>query len=122
MVFEHSKQLITKAPVQVHFDPAKPEVLTVDASPYGVGVVLAHRYDKDDQKHPVSFASRRLHTTEQHYSQLDKKGLALTFGVEHFHQYLRGQKFEAVTDHKALLGILRPDQAVPVQALPRVVR
>ncbi|XP_070387427.1 uncharacterized protein [Dermacentor albipictus] len=38
-----SKELITKASVLVHFDPAKPVVLTVDASPYGVGAVLAHR-------------------------------------------------------------------------------
>ncbi|XP_037512230.1 uncharacterized protein K02A2.6-like [Rhipicephalus sanguineus] len=121
VAFEHSKQLITKAPVLVHFDPAKPVVLTVDASPYGVGAVLAHR-DKDGQERPVSFASRRLHTAEQRYSHLDKEGLALMFGVERFHQYLWGRKFEAVTDHKPLLGLLGPDKAVPVQASPRVVR
>ncbi|KAL3191491.1 hypothetical protein MRX96_059862 [Rhipicephalus microplus] len=31
VAFEHSKQLITKAPVLVHFDPAKPVVRIVDA-------------------------------------------------------------------------------------------
>lgn len=121
VAFQRSKELITKAPVLVHFDPDKPVVLTVDASPYGVGAVLAHR-DKDGQERPVSFASRRLLAAEQRYSQLDKEGLALMFGVERFHQYLWGREFEAITDHKPLLGLLGPDKAVPVQASPRVVR
>ncbi|XP_037572404.1 uncharacterized protein K02A2.6-like [Dermacentor silvarum] len=33
VAFQRSKELITKAPVLVHFDPDKPVVLTVDASP-----------------------------------------------------------------------------------------
>ncbi|KAL1416979.1 hypothetical protein MTO96_027277 [Rhipicephalus appendiculatus] len=121
VAFQHSKELINKAPVLVHFDTAKPVVLTVDASPYGVGAVLAHR-DKGGQERPVSFASRRLYAAEQRYSQLDKDGLALMFGLERFHQYLWGLKFEAVTDHKPLLGLLGPEKVVPVQASPRVVR
>ncbi|KAM7293653.1 uncharacterized protein ISCGN_023255 [Ixodes scapularis] len=76
----------------------------------------------DGQERPVAFASRRLHAAEQRYSQLDKEGLALLFGVQRFHQYLWGRQFEAVTDHKPLLGLLGPDKAVPVQASPRVVR
>ncbi|XP_049524460.1 uncharacterized protein K02A2.6-like [Dermacentor silvarum] len=121
VAFQRSQELIAKAPVLVHFDPDKPVGLTVDASPYGVGAVLAHR-DKDGQERPVSFASRRLLAAEQRYSQLDKEGLALMFGVERFHQYLWGREFEAITDHKPLLGLLGPDKAVPVQASPRVVR
>ncbi|KAL3193785.1 hypothetical protein MRX96_000081 [Rhipicephalus microplus] len=89
LAFQRSKELITKAPLLVHFDPAKPVVLTVDASLYGVGAVLAHR-EKTGQERLISFASRRLHAAEQRYSHLDKEGLALTFGVERFHQYLAG--------------------------------
>ncbi|XP_037577025.1 uncharacterized protein LOC119459286 [Dermacentor silvarum] len=54
MAFQHSKELITKAPVLVHFGPDKPVVLAVDASPYGVGAVLAH-WDKDGQERPLSY-------------------------------------------------------------------
>ncbi|XP_077551180.1 uncharacterized protein LOC144164783 [Haemaphysalis longicornis] len=43
LAFQQSEELATKAPVPVQFDPAKPLVLTVEASPYGVGAVLAHR-------------------------------------------------------------------------------
>ncbi|KAL3246299.1 hypothetical protein MRX96_057778 [Rhipicephalus microplus] len=64
VVFEHSKQLSTKTVVLVHFVPVKPVLLIVDASPYSVGAILAHR-DKDSQERPVSFASRRHHTSEQ---------------------------------------------------------
>ncbi|XP_075534183.1 uncharacterized protein LOC142567969 [Dermacentor variabilis] len=101
--FQRSKELITKAPVLAHFDPAKPVVPTVDVPPYGVGPVLAD-WDNDGQERNVSFASRRLHAAEQHYSQLHKEGL------ECFHQYLWGQKFEVVTDHKPLLELLGPDK------------
>ncbi|XP_075543851.1 uncharacterized protein LOC142578339 [Dermacentor variabilis] len=55
----------------------------------------------------------------QRYSQLDKEGLALMFGGEHFHQYLCGRNFEAVTGHKPLLGLPGLDKAVPVQVLAR---
>ncbi|XP_049527605.1 uncharacterized protein LOC125947237 [Dermacentor silvarum] len=44
------------------------------------------------------------------------------FGAERFQQYLWGREFEAVTEHKPLLGLLGPDKAVPVQASPRVIR
>ncbi|KAM7289935.1 uncharacterized protein ISCGN_030063 [Ixodes scapularis] len=57
LAFQHSKELVVKAPVLVHFDPSKPVVLTVDASPYGVGAVLSHR-GQDGQERPVAFASR----------------------------------------------------------------
>ncbi|KAL1440273.1 hypothetical protein MTO96_001213 [Rhipicephalus appendiculatus] len=50
---------------------------------------------------------------EQRYSQLDKEGLTLMFGIKCFPQYLWGRKFEAV---------METDKAVPVQASPRVVR
>lgn len=120
VAFEPSKQLITKAPVLVYIDPAKPVILTVDASPYGVRAILAHR-DKNGQERPVSFASCRLHTAKQRHSQLDKEGLALMFGVERFHQYLWSRKFQAVMNHKPLLGILGPGKGVPVQASPRMV-
>ncbi|KAL1460392.1 hypothetical protein MTO96_043320, partial [Rhipicephalus appendiculatus] len=56
---------------------------------------------------------------EHRYSQLDKEGLAFMFGVECFHWYLWGRKFEAVTDQKPLLELLGPYKMVLVQASPR---
>ncbi|XP_064469712.1 uncharacterized protein LOC135384441 [Ornithodoros turicata] len=43
LAFQKSKDLLTSARVLAHFDPKKPLVLVCDASPYGVGAVLAYR-------------------------------------------------------------------------------
>ena len=54
---------------------------------------------------PVAFASRKLNACERRYSQLDKEGLSVVFGVCKFHKYLEGRKFRIQTDHKPLLGL-----------------
>ncbi|XP_064470043.1 uncharacterized protein K02A2.6-like [Ornithodoros turicata] len=119
--FQESKKLLISAEVLVHYDATKPVVLSCDASPYGVGAVVAHR-DETGEERPIAFASRTLSSAERNYNQLDKETLALVFGVTKFYQYLWGRNFEAVTDHKPLLGLLGSHKPVPVHASPRLVR
>ncbi|XP_037560807.1 uncharacterized protein K02A2.6-like [Dermacentor silvarum] len=119
--FQRSKELLVSAAVLAHYDPKKPVVLVCDASPYGVGAVLAHREDSGAER-PIAFASRSLAPAERNYSHLDKEALALMFGVTKFRQYLWGREFAAITDHKALPGLLAPDKRVPEMCSPRIMR
>ena len=90
--FEVAKQELTSASVLIHFDPQKKPILSCDASPYGVGTVIAH--ETPDGEKPITFASRSLSPAEKKYAHIDKEGLAIIFGVKKFHDYLFGRKFE----------------------------
>lgn len=120
-LFRWSKEFLIKAPMLMHLDPSEPLAPTVDASPYGVGIILSH-LDKDGAERPTAFASCWVHLAGQRYSQFEKGSLAILFSVERFHQHLWGRKFEAVRGYKPLLGLLRADKPIPGQASPRVVR
>jgi len=68
----------------VHYDPKLPLRLDCDASAYGVGAVLSHRF-LDGSDRPIAYASRTLTTAECNYAQIEKEGLSLVFGVRKFH-------------------------------------
>ena len=119
--FQDAKSQLTSECVLVHYDPEKELILACDASPYGVGAVLSHRME-DGQDRPVAFASRSLAPAERNYSQLDKEALAIIFGVKKFHDYLFGQRFSILSDHKPLQHLLKETSATPSMASARIQR
>ncbi|KAL6471846.1 hypothetical protein MHYP_G00204960 [Metynnis hypsauchen] len=119
--FEESKVLLQSCSVLVHYDPNKPLILACDASPYVVGAVLSHRM-ADSSERPIGFVSRTLSAAEKNYSQLDKEGLAVVFGVTKFHKYLYGRQFAIVTDHKPLISLFSEMRAIPQMTSPRIQR
>ena len=77
---------------------------------------------EDGSEHPVGFVSRTLNVSEKNYSQLDKEGAAVVYGLKKFHKYLFGRWLKIVTDHKPLLTLFGEEKQVPVMASPRIQR
>ena len=113
--------LLTSDTVLAHYDPTRPLLLACDASPYGIGAVLSHTFE-DGSERPVAYASRTLGPAEKRYSQLDKEGLAIVFGVKRFHQYLAGRHFTILSDHKPLQHLFQETRGIPTLASARIRR
>ena len=118
--FEESKKALLTNDVLVPYDVNKKLVLAMDASPTGVGAVLSHEVDGVER--PVAFASRTLTKSERNYSQIDKEGLGIVYGIRKFHKYLYGRKFHLLTDHQPLVTIFGPKTGVPTLAAARMQR
>ena len=82
-----------------YFNPAQETEVIVDASPVGLGGLLAQ-----DNK-VTSYASGALSDVNSRHSQTEREMLAIVWALEHFHLYLYGSEFTIVTDQKPLLGI-----------------
>ena len=89
------------ARVLAHYDLTKLLSMSVDASPYEIGVVLSHVMEDGAEK-LIAFASRSLSAAEENYAQIEKEGLAIIYGVNKFFMYLYGHRFILVIDHKPL--------------------
>ena len=65
------------------FSPLQSEkrVAASDASDYGIGATLLHKFE-DGVTKPKARASRALLPTEKNYSQIEKEGLAITYAVK----------------------------------------
>ncbi|XP_041961667.1 uncharacterized protein K02A2.6-like [Alosa sapidissima] len=119
--FQKSKALMNSAEVLVHYSADRDLIMSCDASPYGVGAVLSHLME-DGSERPLGFMSRTLSPAEKRYSQLDKEGLAVIFGIQKFHKYLYGRAFTIHTDHKPLISLFNEKKPIPQMGSPRVQR
>ena len=58
---------------------------------------------KKKRERPIAFASRVLSKTERKWSVTERKAYALVWAVNYFRQYLLGNKFELISDHRPLV-------------------
>ncbi len=95
-------------------------LLIVDASPAGLGAVLA-QYNPENTKenHIIAFGSRLLTDVERRYSQCEKEGLAIVWGSEKFYLQVFGQAFVVVTDNKAIEMIFKTPNSTPPARIER---
>ena len=82
-----------------YFNSDKPIIIQVDASSIGISAALMQ------QEKVVSYHSRALTPTQQHYSNIERECYRLVNGVEHFHRYIFGHEFTFQTDHQPLVQL-----------------
>ncbi|KAK7101996.1 hypothetical protein V1264_020291 [Littorina saxatilis] len=99
--FDRLKDDLANPPVLKFFDPAKPVVLSVDASKSGLGAACLQN------ESPVAFASRALSDAETRYAQIEKELLAAVFACKKFHDFIYGRQVTIETDHKPLISIVK---------------
>ena len=114
--FELLKSKLTSTPVLQPFSKDKDTIISVYASSRAIGSVLTQ------EGHPVLFISRKLTDTEARYSNIEREALAVLWTCQRLENFLLGKKFVIETDHKPLLYIFDPDNAVKTDISPRLMR
>jgi hypothetical protein len=93
-------------PILVFPDWSKEFKVHVDASSIALGAVLAQPGARDIG-HPISFASRKLSTSERNYTTTETKGLSMVYALHKFRHYLLGGHLKMFTDHSALKYLVK---------------
>ena len=60
---------------------------------------------------PIAFASRFLNSCEERYSVNELELLGVVWSTEYFKNYLYGKHFKLITDHRALLLIMKENRS-----------
>ena len=94
-----------------NFDPKLPTVISVDASPNGIGACLTQKHE--DGWYPTQFSSRKLNKSEQGYSHIEKEALSVVFGCEKFKNFVLGSKFVVQSDHNPLKKLFGSTSPLP---------
>ena len=111
------KHLLNTTEVLAYYNPDANTEIIIDASPHGLGAILAQEQPNGQYK-PVRYGSRALDDTEQRYSQTEREALAARWACEHFHYYIYDRQFTIKTDHKPLEKLLSAKSNPP----PRIQR
>ncbi|KAK7915940.1 hypothetical protein WMY93_011701 [Mugilogobius chulae] len=98
--FNDLKEAVCTEPVLASPDFSQPFILQTDASQTGLGAVLLQ--EREGERRPVVFLSRRLLDRETRYSTVEKECLGVKWAVDSLRYYLLGRHFTLETDHRAL--------------------
>ena len=107
--YDKLKKLLLLDPSLSFPDYTKPFILSVDASNYGVGAVLAQLNEEGLEK-PIAFTSRLLNKAERNYSTTEREALAIIHALSKFRTIILGYNLKIYTDHSALVHLFRHRQ------------
>ena len=95
------KNKILDAPVLGYPNNRDQYTLTTDASLSGIGAVLTQKQGTEDRV--IAYASKTLSKSQRSYSATKRELFAIVHFTQHFKNYLFGQHFLIITDHRALV-------------------
>jgi hypothetical protein len=98
--FRNLEDAVKSAPVLQLADPAKPYIVTCDASDVGIGAVLEQ--ESENGPNPVAFASRKLSGAERNSPVHERELLAIVYALKEWRLYLHGSRFVTNPDHHSL--------------------
>ena len=98
--FDYLKTLLTTSPITAFPDFSQSFRLYTDASPAGLGAILAQV--REGKERIIYCASRSLNQAEKAYPATKLECLAIVWAVAKFRPYLMAMPFEVYTDHYAL--------------------
>ena len=99
------KNKVANATENTYYNPHLETRTKCDASRAGLGAALEQR--SPTGWHTIAFASRFLIWNEERYSVNELELLGVVWFVEYFKHYLFGKSFSIITDHRALLSIMK---------------
>lgn len=99
--FEDLKQATRNAVIKGHYDPLDEFKLFTDASEKAVGAVLVQEDRNTKENRIIGCYSRALTDVESRYSQHDREGLGIVYGIERCENFLIGIKFQLIIDAEA---------------------
>ena len=92
-----------------HFKRNQEIRIICDASKQGLGAV-SQQSQTNGEWRPICFASRFLSDFESKNFINEVELLAIVWAVEHFRNYVYGVHFKIISDHKALMSVLKPNR------------
>ena len=119
--FDKIKKCLLSDLALAHYDTKKELILVSDASYYGIGTVLLHKFE-DGVTKPIAHASRALLPAERNYSQIEKERHAITYAVKIFYRFIHRRTFVLQTDYKPLLSIFGWKKGVSTYSANRLQR
>ena len=98
------KQCLVSTTILKQADKTKIFIIRTDASSYALGAVLLQ--GKDEEEHPIEYASRLLTSAERNYSTTEREALAVVWAVNKFRGYIDGSEVIVASDHQPLRWLM----------------
>ena len=98
--FEALKKALVEATSLAFPLPQKPCILDTDTLDVAVGAVLSQKIDGVER--PIAFFSRVMNSIQRNYCTTRRELLAVICALQHFRDYLLGNKVVLRTDHQSL--------------------